>query len=260
MPLTLIYVLTSAAAIVLIAYMLINNSPWLIERELKMSSIRLNSNSMLVVSDLHIDANLSELSVISELIRRGGVSAMTIAGDLFDRRVKVNDSELRMMLHWAIRRLGLINDELTLIYVRSESSHDPELEDYGSIKITRLNNVLVVTVPRVIKVNFPNCSSSVYIAHGDYTVSNGLLAGLINIFSLTLLRLPIVELMTRKLLGVSDDDWVIIGHTHLPAISGRFKIANPGSWKGIFFIKPYNGYVLIKCINNQLITKLSKVN
>ncbi|WP_291767822.1 metallophosphoesterase [Caldivirga sp. UBA161] len=262
MSLTLIYVVASVAAVVLILYMLINNSPWLIDRELKMSGISINSNSMLVVSDLHVDANSSDLSVISELIRRSGVNTMVIAGDLFDRRVKVNDDELRIMLHWATQRLGLINDngsELTLIYVRSESSHDPEIKDNEPVVI-KFSNILIVTVPRAIKVNFPNCSDAVYVAHGDYTVSDGLLAGLINIAPLTLLKLPIVELITRRILNANHDDWVIIGHTHLPVISSRFKVANPGSWKGILFTNPYNGYVLIRCVNKRLIVKLSRVS
>ncbi|ABW02392.1 metallophosphoesterase family protein [Caldivirga maquilingensis] len=263
MPLTLIYAAASVTAVVMIIYTLINNSPWLINRELKITSINLNSNSILVVSDLHTDANSSDLTVISELTRRSEIDVIVIAGDLFDRRVKVNDNELRVLLHQATLRLGLINtngSELTLIYVRSESSHDPGIKGGESIKIAKFSNVLVVTVPRIIKVNFPNCSNAVYIAHGDYTVSNGLLAGLINIIPLTLLKLPIVELITRRVLNVNNGDWVIIGHTHLPVISSRFKVANPGSWKGILFVKPYNGYVLIKCINSRLVAKLGRVN
>ena len=262
MPLTLIYVVASVTVVVLILYILINNSPWLIDGELKMSNININSNSMLVVSDLHVDANSSDLSVISELVRRSGVNTIVIAGDLIDRRVKVNNNELRIMLRWVTQRLGLINDngsKLTLIYVRSESSHDPEIKDDEPVGI-RFGNVLIITVPRAIKVNFPNCSDAVYIAHGDYTVSDGLLAGLINIASLTLLKLPIMELITRRMLNANRDDWVVIGHTHLPVISSRFKVANPGSWKSIFFINPYNGYVLIRCVNNRLIVKLGRVN
>ena len=261
MLITLVIIVISVTAAVLIFYMLINDSPWLTNGGLTIGSIRLNSDSMLVVSDLHVDANSSDLSIISELVKRSGVGVMVIAGDLFDRRIKVNDREFRVMLRWLIQKLKLSgnNGKLTLIYVRSESSHDPEVENSKPIKITRFSNVLVISVPRVIKVNFPNCSHAVYVTHGDYTVSDGLLAGLINIVSLSLLKLPIVELMTRSLLNVTNDDWVIIGHTHLPVIDSKLKVANPGSWKGIFFTKPYNGYIIVKCVNGRLMVKSSRV-
>lgn len=45
-----------------------------------------------------------------------------------------------------------------------------------------------------------------------------------------------LERAWKRRAGVADSDWVIFGHTHLPGIDAKHRVANCGGWQSIVFL------------------------
>lgn len=249
------------ASITAIITYLIINSPWLVNKGQVIRESTIRDGAVMVISDLHIEDNPADLTVIGGLVRAGGVKVLVVAGDLFNRGMRVTDSGFRAMVKYAVDRMGLGGiSGLTVIHVMSLTAHDLRLSDGYGVRVVKVNDVTFIAVPWVIRIKFPNCGGAVYVTHGDYAVKDGALAGLINLVSLKLFNYPVIEVMLRRLLNVGDGDWVISGHTHIKLINDGLRVANPGSWIKALIVKPSRGYVLIRCVNSRLDVRLGTQN
>jgi predicted phosphodiesterase len=252
----------ASASAVIILYYLVTNSPWL-TKGIPTASLKVDSGAVMVLSDLHIDANPMDLGIIGSLAGINGVNTLVIAGDLFNYRIRVKgELELGVMVRYAVERLGLsrVKARLTVLYLMSSSSHDPEVHGNHRVSVMKVNNVTVVAMQGAVRLSYPDCIGSVYITHGDYAVKDGVLAGLLSFISLKLLNYPLFEVMLRRILNVNDHDWVISGHTHVPVFNSELKVANPGSWVKALVMKPHFGYVTIRCSNGELKVSLGSVH
>lgn len=183
--------------------------------------VYLDLGVMAVVSDVHLDGNPRDLRCIGGWIDRLGVSYVAFAGDIFDRLNRmVLDEEV---LAYALTRLGLDGGGVRVIfYTLAHHDHDPTIP--GDFAVFHVNGIDVIAVKGAVRVRTPR--GVVSIIHGDFALGNGLLLGMLNHAT----RLPLAELFTRMALGLGDDEWLIMGHTHMPLINRRLRVANTGSW------------------------------
>ena len=216
-----------------------------------------NSNIIAIISDLHIENNPKNLTCIGNFLKKLNIQLLIIDGDLFDelnlRKLTIN--EIKSYLNYAIDRLGLESSNVKKIYyITALFNHDPIIENDLNISLNKFN----ILMHRGMAILY-FCNSKIYILHGDYVIRNGILAAIINVFSTLFNKSLVFEKFTKSVLNISEDSWIILGHSHLPGIDYVNKIVNLGSWIDRF-IKSSNTLALIYCENNNLKIYLVKLN
>ena len=236
---------TVAVLLGALAIYLVWNFPWLTGYwRPVIVDIDVNPGVVAVVSDVHLGANLGPVHRIGAVLRGLGVDYLVVLGDLFDDEYRVvNGSELYRLLRWAASSLAL-NPGTTVVYTISLSSHDPQLPVDKPVRVD-VDGVTFIVVPGIARLRMGGCT--VYVSHGDYASRNGAIAFAINLLACAIGQCGVVERLMRWVLGVGDDEWVAIGHTHLPYIDPRLKVANPGSWFNQIPMKPPMNVMVMRC-------------
>lgn len=234
--------LLAAVLGVLIAYML-KNFPWITRYFEPMTlTWRSSGGKIVIFSDTHIKEGGLPQS-LAEFIVKEKFDVIIAAGDLIEyghRRIKEN--VLKQKLVEVFDRIIRESSVKEIFYVVSMSSHDP--------KINRVLDFMaegkrITVVPGVLIIEN---SGKFYITHGDYASRNGSIARILNrIFDLW------TEKKLRSALKLPKDAWLICGHTHIPRIDTKLRIANTGSWRGKLLAKPAYTLVTID-IDGGLVT------
>lgn len=184
----------------------------------------------LFISDLHLQTSRSfrHTKSIRDVLEARHVSNMIIVGDLFDspgaaRKIMAEDPE-----HSIARILGFDGLPIEVFFVQGSPPHDPSPKDqavFASSSINRLGRcaILDFNSMKVIAYHGHDLSLKGAIGHGwDRFVS----------------RLSLERAWKRRA-GVADSDWVIFGHTHLPGIDEKHRVANCGGWRSVgFLVRP----------------------
>ncbi|GAB6947259.1 hypothetical protein JCM16161A_13890 [Vulcanisaeta sp. JCM 16161] len=182
-----------------------------------------NDPLIIAVSDLHLESNRRNLGCIGNYLRSLGKDCiyLVINGDLFDRAHGQALSQYH--IHELIHRLNLtgINGLREVIYVMAMYDHDPGI-NHGEVRYI-IDGVGVRVIRGVMKIIIGG--KTFWFLHGDYVVRNGLIASLMN----KLLN-GSYDRLVRFVVRAGRDDWVVIGHTHVPNINNGLRIANTGSW------------------------------
>jgi len=182
----------------------------------------------MVVSDIHCP--LGRCGVAREVVRVAvarGAATLAVLGDLFDDfRKLVTADELRRALAAAFGPLGGVR----VVYVTSGSSHDPILDralrlQVGGSSFEVYPGGLVARVDGV----------TAFMTHGDAAMRNGAHAFLANAAMRLLGRGLFLERRLRERLRLPPHWWLFMGHTHIPGIDYRARVANPGSWREEWF-------------------------
>jgi len=173
---------------------------------------------LLIIADLHlIRVEGDVLSKVRSFIVKNHVKTLVIAGDLFHRpppfvlREKGKLDKLVTVLDWLTP-----NYKLTVYF--TPGNHDPH---YGQHRL-QLDN-LTIFIYREIYIETK--SLKILVIHGDQMVRTGMLHHLINRITGTLL----VEKLAKKLMGLGEDTWLVMGHSHIAGIDFKGRVANPGS-------------------------------
>jgi len=199
-------------------------------------------DALVAVSDLHIGSRRNApLEYIGRLARLENADSLAVLGDLFDDLHRTLDlDELERWLGLAARVLELPRG-LEVYCTLSKSSHDPILsEDVVELEVGGAKFVLTHRPMRAL-VGGLVC----YMIHGDAIVSNGVLAYALEIAGEIAGVECMLERAARRSLGVGEEDWLFMGHTHRPVLDSERKIANPGSWK-IYWRKSRSAAILAK--------------
>ncbi len=180
------------------------------------------SYTIAVISDLHIESNKRDLSCIAIHLSAMNVTHLIVNGDLFDD--KHSSAIDANMIKYAIDRLNLhsVRSLRMVVIVLSLYNHDPIASD--SLTSYRVNDMDVLVVRGLLRIHLLNTTLNV--VHGDYIVRNGIIATLLNQITFG----PTFERMARRVLGLDEREWIVLGHTHIPAFSADERIANTGSW------------------------------
>lgn len=191
-------------------------------------------SSSIIISDLHCYHGKPCRSFIKvlKIADLFDADCLVIAGDLFDDLYKELDPR-QVTRHLRIiaggRRLPR-----KIIYVLSSSSHDPRIKENSSLQLDE-STIYLCKRHCIAEIG----ETRTCIVHGDIFLRNGAIAHLYNLLSTLKGATLLMERKIRKMLG-KECEWLIAGHTHIPGIDPKSKVANPGTWKEKwFFGLPY---------------------
>lgn len=202
--------------------------PFVFKSEIYVEKMSFDEGKVMIISDLHLDSNPRNLSCIGNFLEENDISLLILNGDLFD---KLNKEEFKeRFLEEALAKLNLEEGSIDkVIYILALYNHDPYLETNKQIfgdgtEILVLNGIL----------NLSSGEESFHIFHGDYILNSiGIGVGsLINKLTSTLF----FERFAKNILQI-EEEWLIMGHSHVLGIDYERKIANSGCWINRIFSK-----------------------
>jgi len=188
------------------------------------------SGNTLFISDLHLKS--TELFTFTDnlrnLIQAQRVSNLVIVGDLFD-----SWKDMRGLLgnppSFALVRnlLGIGQTPVRAFWVLGSPGHDPrdfQIEGNGE-QTEALGHCALIKMP----------GFNVVAYHGHDFSRVGALAHAYDRF---LVRLG-MEKLWKRLAKVNPSSWVVSGHTHIPGIDDKARVANCGGWQTVpLLVKP----------------------
>jgi UDP-2,3-diacylglucosamine pyrophosphatase LpxH len=188
--------------------------------------LNLKGNS-LFISDLHLRAGQSfgYSAALHELLKHRRVSNLIVVGDLSD-----SPRDARKILDKATSPsigdiLGLDDLPVKVFFVDGSPPHDPSPKERALFDGTPL-----VPVGRCVVLSFNGMRVVAY--HGQDLSMKGAVGHGWNRFISQLS----LERAWKHLAGVPAQDWVIFGHTHIPGINAKHRVANCGGWEPIRFL------------------------
>lgn len=197
----------------------------------------------LFISDLHLRADrpFRHSDAIRRVVQERHASNLIVVGDLFD-----SPEDSRMIAGNAdppiAEILGVRDLRVKVLYVEGTPSHDPSSEETAA-----LNMAPLVQIGRCAFLDFKQMTVIAYHGH-DLSWKGPIGHGWDRFISNLSL-----ERAWKKVTGVPDSDWVIFGHTHIPGIDAKHRVANCGGWqpKG-FLVRPACTGLLLSPENGSL--------
>lgn len=239
--------------IFLLVYLLWN-FPWILKYyHLDVYDVE-NNDCLAILSDIHLDVDDVFPSDILRVISQYNARSLIIAGDFIEYyHRKIDEDSLRKIL---ISVLGPVLEHPhigEIYYITSTSSHDPRVSGIIEYVVYRKK---IVVLPGVLRIRHSN--NVIYVTHGDYACRNGGVATFLNILMRKLFgKNMFIERLLKRRLRIPQDSWLICGHTHIPGVDERDKLANTGSWRNKWSIKSSRTIIFIS--NNKLnMIKLNK--
>ncbi|MHA1626438.1 MAG: hypothetical protein ACTSVF_04790 [Candidatus Asgardarchaeia archaeon] len=211
-----------------VLFFIVYNFPWITKyMEIRGFKLNLGGNSVLIVSDLHLSESSDPIEGISDFLNKKGIENLVIAGDFIEHHREISKDELKPFISMGLKKIGLEKSELKVVYLTSLSSHDPIIRE-EKVSIKYEDGPLVIVLRGYCRIFIGG--HSFVVLHGDYSVRNGALAGFINLVASTLGKKLFLERLLRRILRVENDEWLVMGHTHIPGIDEEDRVANCGSW------------------------------
>lgn len=182
------------------------------------------NGSTLFISDLHLKADQAfpYSAAIRQVLQEQQVSNLVVVGDLFDSpedgRTITGNREVSPVADI----LGVRGLTVKSFFIQGSPAHDPSPQENTALNLSpllELGRCAILDFDRVTVVAYHghDLSSKGMIGHGwDRFISN-----------LSL------ERAWKKLAGVPASNWVIFGHTHIPGIDEKHRVANCGGWQRI---------------------------
>ena len=223
--------------------------PWSLGLKRPIIRVKVAGGLIAVISDLHLrDARSKVDPAINEFLLSMNVKYVIVAGDLFDRYHRGFDQR-RLHLTLASTFGDLCKRGVNVYYVVSSSSHDP-IPPKDVIKFLCYGSEILV-VKGVLALEAEGLT--LYVTHGDYASRNGFLARLIERVASALGQRLLLERRVKKALGIPQDSWLVMGHTHLPGVDYRRRVANCGAWQPHLFVKASKTLILFKGCKRPLL-------
>ena len=190
------------------------------------NAVRISLNGpSLFISDLHLraDEHFRHSSSLRQFLETRHVSNLIVVGDLFDspedaEKIMSNDSPAPIA-----DTLGFDGLSLKVFFVQGSPPHDPkDLNIFSGTSVTSLGRCAILEINHLRVVAF----------HGHDLSWKGAIGHAWDRFLSSLS----LERAWKRLAGVADSDWVIFGHTHLPGIDEKHRVANCGGWQPKAFL------------------------
>jgi len=192
------------------------------------NATRLNlKGNALFISDLHLRAGRSFTysAGLHELLDRRRVSNLIVDGDLFDSPIDAGKILDKASSPSIGDILGLDDLPVRVFFVDGSPPHDPSPEERAVLDWSPL-----VPLGRCAILSFNGMRVVAYHGH-DLSLKGALGHGWDRFIS----RLSL-ERAWKHLAGVPAQEWVIFGHTHIPGIDAKHRVANCGGWQSIGFL------------------------
>jgi UDP-2,3-diacylglucosamine pyrophosphatase LpxH len=200
--------------------------------------IKLDGNT-LFISDLHLkpEQPFEYANDLRHFIETRQVSNLVVNGDLFNspedaRKALENPSDL-------IAKLGLDNPSLKLFWVKGSPAHDPP-----NLSAPRSNLGGLRVLGRCVLLDFGHVQVMAY--HGHDMSLKGALGHAWDRFISKLS----LERLWKRMARVNENLWVFFGHTHIPGVDLRHRVANSGGWQKVIFVTPTRTGLLISDKHN----------
>jgi predicted phosphodiesterase len=179
------------------------------------------TGNTLFISDLHLRANtpFPFTGQLRACVERENIENLVINGDLFD---SPEDAEKILRTGDKLDFLGLREVPLKSYWILGSPRHDPHDPTTTSLNVLGKCAIFIYD------------GLSVVAYHGHDLSMKGGIAHAINRFISPL----IVEKMWKRLARVDVDTWVIFGHTHIPGLDLKSRIANCGAWATYRLVRP----------------------
>jgi len=179
------------------------------------------TGNTLFISDLHLRAStpFPFTEQLQACVKRENIENLVIDGDLFD---SPEDAEKILRSADKLDFLGLREVPLKSYWILGSPRHDPRNPTTTSLNV--LGNCAVLTYDGL----------SIIAYHGHELSLKGGIAHAINRFISPL----IVEKMWKRLARVDVNTWVIFGHTHIPGLDMKSRVANCGAWATYRLVRP----------------------
>ena len=191
----------------------------------------------LFISDLHLRSNGSfrYAKDLRNFIELNNVSNLIIDGDLFDS--PKDAQEILNILHSGgsvLNVLGLEGLRVNTFWVMGSPPHDhvdQAIWEKHSRGIEFLGNCAMISCGRL----------DVMAYHGHDMSIKGVYG---HVWDRLISKLSL-ERMWRRFANVDRKVWVIFGHTHIPGVDSRSRVANCGGWSANPIVKPSGTGILI---------------
>ena len=192
------------------------------------SKLRLKGNT-LFISDLHLKLNrpFKYSNDLRRFIEANNVSNLIIDGDLFDSprdAQRMLGSDAKNSVFNVLPSEGLA---VNLFWVIGSRAHDP-LKPSENITGSRGLQVL----GRCVFIDFGGFEVLAY--HGHDLSLKGAIGHAWDRFVSKLG----LERMWKRFAKVDPKVWVVFGHTHIPGVDTRSRVANCGGWQKVPFVSP----------------------
>lgn len=192
--------------------------------------------STLVISDLHLKSAepFKYSGELRNFIETKQISNLIVNGDFFNspedaRDVLGNPPKATALF----RELGLDGLPLNLFWVLGSPAHDPARldgqRDSGNLSV----------LGRCVLIDFDHVQVMAYHGH-DLSVKGAFGHAWDRFIS----KLSL-ERAWKKIAKVDRGLWVFFGHTHIPGVDPRYRVANSGGWQRVPFVKPTKTGLLI---------------
>ena len=171
------------------------------------------------------------------------VSNLIVVGDLFDSpedgRVIAGDRAGTPMADI----LGVRDSSVNSFFIEGSPPHDPSWKEREAVNIAPL-----LQLERCAVLDFKQMTVVAYHGHDLSSWKGAIGHGWDRFISELSL-----ERGWKRLAGVPSSDWVIFGHTHIPGIDAKHRVANCGGWQPIgFLVRPARTGLLLTPENESL--------
>ena len=190
-------------------------------------TLSLNGPS-LFISDLHlsVDQPFQYSQNVRRVLEARRVSNLFIVGDLFNSPEDAR--EIMAQADSIDKILGFDGLVVSAFFVWGSPAHDPSPKEqsvFAHAPFTPIGRCAILDFKqvRVVAYHGHDLSARGAVGHGwDRFIS----------------KLSL-ERAWKRLAGVAVSDWVIFGHTHIPGIDAKQKVANCGGWQTVrFLVRP----------------------
>ena len=193
------------------------------------------TGNTLFISDLHLRAStpFPFTEQLRACVERENIENLVIDGDLFD---SPEDAQKILGTADKLDFLGLREIPLKSYWILGSPKHDPHNPTTTNLKV--LGRCAIFAYDEL----------SVVVYHGhDLSLKGGIAHG-INRFISPL----IVEKMWKRLARVDANTWVIFGHTHIPGLDMKSRIANCGAWATYRLVRPTGTGIILNAKGPKL--------
>jgi len=194
------------------------------------------TGNTLFISDLHLRAT-APFQFTQELrscVNEEEIANLVIDGDLFD---SPEDAEriLGTESNGQLEYLGLRNIQLNTYWILGSPPHDPR---NPNTHLHVLGNCAIFTCKGL----------SIIAYHGHDMSMKGGIAHAIDRFVSPLL----MEKLWKRFAHVKVDSWVVFGHSHIPGLDTKARVANCGAWATYRLVHPTGTGVVLKASSQTL--------
>jgi len=215
------------ASLLGLSYLLVS-LPWLWRPPPVPMQVNVGNDAVLFVSDLHLDNPESISRSLLSLVEETKPATLVVVGDLLHAPQDVgSDRQLLDFVMAVLERLDRMADLKGLLVTMSEN-HDPPLTKGELTFECRGTRVMLTHDPIMIEAY----GVRVLAVHGDYFCSDGAITAGVELLLSALGVRGATERFLRWKIGMDNQNWVVMGHTHLPMIDQGRRIANCGSFHG----------------------------